>query len=201
MLLQMLCCKLFVLKYFYRTSTLRKFFNTKIFPTKISWLRYIQNSNIYLATAFLLVSFQSLWPTNKKLHMPILPAVSLFHIYLRSDFLSKSLFTDGLIAREVQFSLTQPVSLPPLPISLSEDTHSSYIWYNWGKVMPDQCLPRQYKNHTALHLSDMHIYFWENRGPHHNCYNTQNITFVSGKTVMHPSKFLVSHNETPTLPG
>ena len=35
-LLQMLCCKIFVLKYFHRTSTLQKFFNTKIFSTKIS---------------------------------------------------------------------------------------------------------------------------------------------------------------------
>ena len=32
----MLCCKIFVLKYFRRTSTLRKFLNTKIFLTKIS---------------------------------------------------------------------------------------------------------------------------------------------------------------------
>ena len=36
-LLQMLCCKIFVLKYFRRTPTLRKIFNTKIFPTKISY--------------------------------------------------------------------------------------------------------------------------------------------------------------------
>ena len=33
--LQTLCCKIFVLKYFRRTSTLRKIFNMKIFPTKI----------------------------------------------------------------------------------------------------------------------------------------------------------------------
>ena len=31
MLLQMLCCKIFVLKYFRRMPTLRKFFNTKIY--------------------------------------------------------------------------------------------------------------------------------------------------------------------------
>ena len=35
-LLQTLCCKIFVLKYFRSTPTLRKFFNTKIFPIKIS---------------------------------------------------------------------------------------------------------------------------------------------------------------------
>ena len=34
-LLQMLCCKIFTLKYFRRTSTLRNFFNTKIVPPKI----------------------------------------------------------------------------------------------------------------------------------------------------------------------
>ena len=39
---QLLCCKIFVLKYFRRTSNLRKIFNTKIFLrkfhiTKISW--------------------------------------------------------------------------------------------------------------------------------------------------------------------
>ena len=41
---RLLCCKNFVLKYFRRTSTLRKFFNTKIFPTKIS---YNKNFPIY----------------------------------------------------------------------------------------------------------------------------------------------------------
>ena len=41
---RLLCCKIFVLKYFRRTSTLRKFFNTKIFPTKIS---YNENFPIY----------------------------------------------------------------------------------------------------------------------------------------------------------
>ena len=34
-LLQTLCCKIFVLKYFRRTPTLRKIYNTKIFPPKI----------------------------------------------------------------------------------------------------------------------------------------------------------------------
>ena len=34
---RLLCCKIFVLEYFRRTSTLWKFFNTKIFPTKISY--------------------------------------------------------------------------------------------------------------------------------------------------------------------
>jgi len=38
MLLQALCCKNFVLKFFCRTSTLQKIFNTKIYPTKISRL-------------------------------------------------------------------------------------------------------------------------------------------------------------------
>ena len=42
--LQTLCYKIFVLKYFRRTPTLRKFFNTKIFPTKIS---YNENFPIY----------------------------------------------------------------------------------------------------------------------------------------------------------
>ena len=37
-------CKIFVLKYFRKTSILRKFFNTKIFPTKIS---YNENFPIY----------------------------------------------------------------------------------------------------------------------------------------------------------
>ena len=41
---RLLCCKIFVLKYFHRMSTLRKFFNTKIFPTKIS---YNKNFPIY----------------------------------------------------------------------------------------------------------------------------------------------------------
>ena len=41
---RLLCCKIFVLKNFRRTSTLRKFFNTKIFPTKIS---YNENFPIY----------------------------------------------------------------------------------------------------------------------------------------------------------
>ena len=35
-LLQMLCCKIFVLKYFRKTLALQKIFNTKIFPMKIS---------------------------------------------------------------------------------------------------------------------------------------------------------------------
>ena len=39
-ILQMLCCKIFVLKYFRRTPTLRKFFNTKIFPKKISCISW-----------------------------------------------------------------------------------------------------------------------------------------------------------------
>ena len=43
-LLQTLCCKIFMLKYFRRTSTLRKFFSMKIFPTKIS---YNENFPIY----------------------------------------------------------------------------------------------------------------------------------------------------------
>ena len=34
---RLLCCKIFVLKYFRRTSTLRKIFNTKIFPMKTSY--------------------------------------------------------------------------------------------------------------------------------------------------------------------
>ena len=41
---QLLCCKIFMLKYFHRTSTLRRIFNTKIFPTKIS---YNENFPIY----------------------------------------------------------------------------------------------------------------------------------------------------------
>ena len=41
---RLLCCKIFVLKYFRRMSTLQKFFNTKIFPTKIS---YNENFPIY----------------------------------------------------------------------------------------------------------------------------------------------------------
>ena len=41
---RLLCCKIFVLKYFRRMSTLRKFFNTKIFLTKIS---YNENFPIY----------------------------------------------------------------------------------------------------------------------------------------------------------
>ena len=42
-LLQVLCCKIFVLKYLRRTSTLRKFYNTKFCPMKNSYnpnLRY-----------------------------------------------------------------------------------------------------------------------------------------------------------------
>ena len=44
MLLQMLCRKIFVLKYFRKMLALQKFFNTKIFPTKIS---YNENFPIY----------------------------------------------------------------------------------------------------------------------------------------------------------
>ena len=34
---RLLCCKIFVLKYFHRTSTLQKIFNAKILLTKISF--------------------------------------------------------------------------------------------------------------------------------------------------------------------
>ena len=64
---RLLCCKIFVLKYFHRTSTLRKFFNTKIFPTKIS---YNENFPIYgiLVCALYLGAkdtTQSLWEMVK----------------------------------------------------------------------------------------------------------------------------------------
>ena len=49
---RLLCCKIFVLKYFRRTSTLRKFFNTKIFLTKIS---YNENFPIYGNTSFVTI--------------------------------------------------------------------------------------------------------------------------------------------------
>ena len=85
--------------------------------------------------------------------MPILPVVSLFHIYLRSDFLSKSLFTDGLIAREVQFSLIQPVSLPPSPLACLKTLTVA----TFGTIGEKLCLISvylgKYKNHTALRLS------------------------------------------------
>ena len=56
-LLQTLCCKIFVLKYFRRTSTLQKVFNTNIFPTKIS---YNKNFPIYCMWRVCLVAKRSI---------------------------------------------------------------------------------------------------------------------------------------------
>ena len=66
---QLLCCKIFVLKYVCRTSTLRKFFNTKIFPMKIS---YNENFPIYGSTQYqdsLHVDYGILWCTMIHVHV------------------------------------------------------------------------------------------------------------------------------------
>ena len=55
--------KIFVLKYFCRMSTLRTFFNTKIFPTKISYnenFRYMEIIQLYVLIVFNLVVHSNL---------------------------------------------------------------------------------------------------------------------------------------------
>ena len=47
-----LCCKNFVLKYFHGLSTLRKIFNTKIFPTKISYNKTFSIYGIFRSSSF-----------------------------------------------------------------------------------------------------------------------------------------------------
>ena len=69
-----LCCKIFVLKYFRRMSTLQKFFNTKIsyneyFP--IYRTRSLQSPNISLST--MMQSWSALSPTSIATHWNTVP--------------------------------------------------------------------------------------------------------------------------------
>ena len=64
-----LCCKIFMLKYFCRTSTLRKYFNTKIFPAKIS---YNENFPIYGIPCYCMAHWWLLWLWDRTIVLVIM---------------------------------------------------------------------------------------------------------------------------------